>query len=363
MTTFALQRYDSGIACGKEMSLRVQEQLQNIQEMTVPSPVRMPRLPELLASIGLIGAALCANAPAQDRFPSKPITLIVPGAAGSSSDNIARVYGDFLGRRLGQSVIIVDRPGGNGAVAASALAAARPDGYTLMFPPTSTIVLASMTMKNPPFDAEKDFALVAQAVAIPYAIVVGANEPIRTIADILKAGKEKDLFYASAFGALSVPRLIGESMKQHGATKFTPVPYPASPAAHVDVIGGRIPVMIDGLGGVAQHVKAGKMRLIAVTTPQRVSGYPDVPTLAETIPGLIVPGMFAVVAAAGTPVPILEQLNRESRAVAQDPKANEQYGNYGAVGAPATRDELDRLLKSQRIMFKTLMEQAKLQPE
>lgn len=315
--------------------------------------------------VGTVATAVLglSSLQAQDKYPSRPVTLIVPGAAGSSSDNIARVYADHLGRRMGQSLIIVNRPGANGAVAAGALASAKPDGYTLMFPPTSTLVLASMTMKNPPFDAEKDFALVAQAVSIPYAIVVGSSQPIHSIRDIITLAKDKDLFYASAFGALSVPRLIGESIRQQGAAHLTPVPYPAAPAAHVDVISGRIPVMIDGLGGVAQHIKSGRMRLIAVTTPHRVDGFSDAPTLTESIPGLVVPGLFAVVAPAGTPTAVLEYLNRESIAIAQDPKVNEQYANYGAVASAASREDLDKTLKSQRILFKTLMEQAKLQPE
>ncbi len=326
-------------------------------------PLHFVRLSAFVSSTLLIAAALLPGAQAQDRFPSRPLTLIVPSGAGSSSDNIARVYTEHMSKRLGQPIIILNKPGANGAVAAAALAAAKPDGYTLMLPPTSTIVLASMTMKNPPFDAEKDFALVAQAVSIPYAIVVGADQPIRTVQDIINLGKKTDLFFASAFGALSVPRLVGESIKQHGATNFTPVPYPSPTAAYVDIISGRVTVMIDGLGGVAQQVKSGKMRLIAVTTKDRAAAFADTPTLAESIPGLIVPGLFAVVAPAGTPVAILEFLNRESRAVSADPKANEQYGNFGAAAASPTRDEFDKLLKGQRVMFKALMEQAKLQPE
>jgi hypothetical protein len=121
--------------------------------------------------------------------------------------------------------------------------------------------------------------------------------------------------------------------------------------------------MIDGMGGAAPHVKSGKMRLLAVTTQDRVKAFPDVPALAETIPGFVVPGFFAVVAPAGTPNDVVELLNRESRVVAQDPKLNERFEIFGAVAGSGSRADLERLIRDQRVLFKGLLEQAKINPE
>ena len=128
-------------------------------------------------------------------------------------------------------------------------------------------------------------------------------------------------------------------------------------------MGGRVPVMIDGLGGVAPHVQSGKMRLLAVTTAARAKAFPDVPTVAETIPGFVVPGFFAVVAPAGTPSEVVDILNRESRVVAQDPALKERYAIFGAEPASGSRAELDRLIRDQRALFTGLVKQAKISPE
>ena len=317
-----------------------------------------------LFAMALAASALHASRAAAQAaaWPTKPITLIVPGAGGSSTDNIARVYADSLSRQLGQPIIIDIRAGGNGAVGARALAAAKPDGYTLMMPGNSIIILASLTVENPTYDAEKDFVPVAQVVSIPFGIVAGNDVPVRSIPDLVALAKQKEMFFASP-GSASISRLIGEWLKQKGATGLVNVAYPSSAPGHIDVMGGRVPVMIDGLGGVAPHVQSGKMRLLAVTTAARAKAFPDVPTVAETIPGFVVPGFFAVVAPAGTPSEVVDILNRESRVVAQDPALKERYAIFGAEPASGSRAELDRLIRDQRALFTGLVKQAKISPE
>lgn len=312
----------------------------------------------------LIAAALaaCSTLALAQKFPSRPITLIVPGAGGSSTDNIARIYGDRLSQQLGQPVIIDLRAGGNGAVGARALATAKPDGYTLMIPGNSIIVLAPFVTKSPSYDPEKDFVPVAQVVSIPFGIGVGNDQPIHSINDLVAASKQRELFFATP-GSASISRLIGEWLKQKGATGLTNVAYPSSAGGHMDVMGGRVPVIIDGLGGIAPHVKAGKIRLLAVTTPARAKTFPTAPTVAESIPGFVVPGFFAVVAPPGTPADVLDTLNSASRAVAADVKLGARYELFGAEAASGSRADLDRLIKEQRTLFKGLVEQAKIQPE
>jgi tripartite-type tricarboxylate transporter receptor subunit TctC len=318
----------------------------------------------VLAAATACAAALCVHAVyGQPTWPTKALRLIVPGAPGSSTDNIARLYADRLSQQLGQPVISEVRPGGNGAVGARALAGAKPDGYTLMIPGNSIIVLAPLTQKDLSYDPEKDFVPVSQVVSIPFAIAVGSDQPIRSIQDLIALAKEMELLFASPNGSASIPRLIGEWLKQKGASGLSHVGYPSAPPAHLDVMGGRVPIMIDGMGGVAPHVRSGRMRLLAVTTQNRVKGFADVPALTEIIPGFVVPGFFAIVAPAGTPNEMVELLNRESRLVAQDPKLNERYEILGAMAASGSRAELERLIKDQRVLFKGLMDQAKIKPE
>ena len=141
------------------------------------------------------------------------------------------------------------------------------------------------------------------------------------------------------------------------------IAYPSSAPAHIDIMGGRVPLMIDGLGGVAPHVKAGRLRLLAVTTRHRTTGFDEVPTVAETIPGFVVPGFFAIVGPAGTPPEIVELLNRASQRAIQDPKLKERFAIFGAEGSSGPVAELERLIKDQRTLFKELVTQAKIQAE
>lgn len=320
------------------------------------------RAPTCFALVWAVTTLFAGAAFAQGVFPSRPITLIVPSAAGSSLDNIARLYGERLGQLLGQPVVIDIRTGGNGAVGARALAAARPDGYTLMFPGNSITVLYPYTVKNPTYDPEKDFVSVALVATIPFGITVAKDHPARSLKDLLAEAKDKEVFVATP-GSASISRLIGEWLNQKAGTRLANIPYPSSAAAHTDVIGGRVPVMIDGMGGVAPHINSGRMRLLAVTTQNRARGFADVPTVAELIPGFVVPGFIAVVASPGTPPDAIEAINRATRQVVQDPKLNERFAVFGAEAASGPTTDLDRLLREQRTLFKQLIEQAKIKPE
>lgn len=314
------------------------------------------------AAWALACAGLATTAQAQGAFPNKPLTLIIPGAAGSSTDNIGRIIADRLGQALGQTVVIDIRAGGNGAVGARALAAGKPDGYTLMMPGNSISVLASYTIKNPAYDPEKDFVTVAQVVAIPFGITVGTDHPARSLKDLIALARDKEVFFATP-GSASISRLIGEWLNQKTGTRLVNIAYPSSAAAHTDVIGGRVAMMVDGLGGVAPHVKSGRMRLLAVTTQNRVKGFDDTPTAAEVVPGFVVPGFFTLVVPPGTPAEIIDTLNRAARQAMQDPRVNERLAIFGAEAASGSVADAERLLREQRTLFKGLVEQAKIKPE
>ena len=315
-------------------------------------------------AVAALSVTLAVGQPAfaQKTWPTKPITLIVPGAPGSSTDNVARVYAERLSQLLGQPIVAENRAGAEGAIGSKALVSAKPDGYTLMIAGNSILVLNAFTVKNLAYDAEKDFVNVGQLVSIPFGIAVTKDYPASSFKELLALSKEKETFFATP-GAASISRLIGEWLNQKAGTKLANIAYPSSAHAHTDLIAGRVPIMIDGLGGVAPHVKSGRVRLLAVTTRTRAKAFEDVPTVAEFVPGFVVPGVFAIVAPPGTPAEIVETLNREIRVAAQDPKVGERMAVLGAEASSGPTAELDRLLKDQRTLFKGLVEQAKLKPE
>ncbi len=319
-----------------------------------------------LRALSLAAVALMATASpvasGQTAWPTKPVKIIVAGGAGSSVDVFARVLGDRLAQSLGQPFVVEPRPGANGAIAGQAVATAKPDGYTFLFAGNSALVINPLMAKNLPYNGEKDLVAVASVVYVPLAIAVREDHPARTIQELLVQSRGKESFFATP-GAASLSRLIGENINEKAGTKFINIAYPTGGAAQMDLIGGRVPLLIDGLGGLAPHVKSGKMRLLAVSTATRAKEFPDVPTIAEAIPGFVVPGVNSVVAPAGTPTEIMDLLNKKINEITQDRSIIERFATMGGDAAGGTRADLDRLLKDQRVTFKRLIEQAKIKEE
>lgn len=308
-----------------------------------------------LVATGSIGSAQLA-------WPTKPVRIVVAAGAGSSVDVFARVLGDRLAQSLGQPVVIEPRPGANGAIAGQVVATAKPDGYTLLFAGNSALVINPLMAKNLPYNGEKDLIAVAPVVYVPLAIAVRSDHPARTIQELLAQSRSKESFFATP-GAASLSRLIGENLNEKAGTKFINIAYPNSGAAQTDVMGGRVPVLIDGLGGIAPHVKSGRMRLLAVSTAIRAKEFPDVPTIAEAIPGFVVAGVNSVVAPVGTPVEVLDLLNRKINEITQDRRIAERFSGMGGDAASGSRADLERLLNDQRVTFKRLIDQAKIKEE
>ncbi len=335
------------------------------------SPHRMPQGLRLAASIPgrLVGAACLAlalgagaHAADDEAWPTRPVRLIVAGAAAGSVDNFARLFAAKLDKAIGQTIIVENRPGGNGTIGARALASAKPDGYTLLFAGNSAMVLNPLTVRDAPYDPDKDFAMVGQVVEVPFGIAVNPKSPIKTLPELLASSGKQDTFFATP-GSVSISRLIGEWLNQKSGTRFVNVPYSTSVGADNDVIAGNPEVLIDALSGMAGHVAAGKLRLLAVSSASRLKAFPDVPTISEVIPGFVVPGVNAIVAPAGTPEKTLEFLNQKMREVAKDPELAQRYELYGAEPAVGSREDLTRLYRDQRKLFGDLMKQASIQPE
>lgn len=327
--------------------------------MKTPSIARRTVLAATLISVS---SALSGVAHAQAPWPTRPLTFIVAAGAGSSVDVFARVLAERLQRSLGQSVVVDTRPGGNGVIGTQAVTNAKPDGYTFLFAGNSVLVINPLMTRSLPFNVEKGLVAVAPVAYVPLAIAVRPDHPAKTIQALVASSKSSDIFFATP-GSASLSRLIGENINQLAGTRFVNVPYPTGGAAQNDVIGGRVPVLIDGLGGIAPHAKGDRLRLLAVSTQKRAKEFPHVPTIAEAVPGLVVPGINSLMAPAGTPTAILDQLSAKVREITADPAVAERFAGMGGDAAVGTRGELEALLKEQRVLFRQLIEKANIKPD
>lgn len=316
----------------------------------------------LAGAAALLAGLAIAPAGAETAWPARPLTFVVAAGAGSSVDVFARLLAERLQRSLGQAVIVEARPGGNGVIGTQAVTSAKPDGYTFLFAGNSVLVINPLMTKNLPFDIEKALVPVAPVSYVPLAIAVSTHSPVKSIQDLVASAKTQDTFFATP-GSASLSRLIGENLNQRAGTRLVNVAYPTGGAAQTDVIGGRVPVLIDGLGGIAPHAKGGRLRLLAVSTEKRSKEFPDVPTIAEAVPGLVVPGINSLMAPAGTPPAILDRLNAKVREVLAAPDVAQRFIDMGGEVAMGSRTELDQILKGQRVLFRELITRANIKQD
>ena len=288
-----------------------------------------------LAAMALVvtataGVLSAAPAQAQGTWPDKPLKLVVPYPAGGNADNTARLLATQLGQRLGQQVVVDNRPGGSGTIGAAAVAKAPADGYTLLLDATAFTVNPSLFPKLP-FDAAKDFAPISLVLQVPLLMVVPANSPFQSVADVAKAARARPghLTYASA-GNGGAQHLAGELFKQGQKVAITHIPYRGGAPALTDLIGGQVDMMFSATTASGPFVKSGKLRALAISSPRRVEGWESVPTVAESgVPGFQVSEWNGLFAPAGTPRPVLERLEAETRAIVASPEMKKRFAELG----------------------------------
>jgi len=295
----------------------------------------------LAAALGTVG--LAGTAHAQAKYPTKPITLIVPFSAGGTTDILARIVGLQLGKALGQPVVVDNRPGAGGNIGASLAAKAAPDGYTLFMGTIGTHAINQSLYSKLPYDPVKDFAPISRVAMVPNIVV--ANPKVELIAYV-KAKPDK-LSYGSS-GSGSSMHLSGELFNSMTGLHIQHIPYKGSAPAVNDLLGGQIGLMFDNLPSSFQHVKAGKLRALAVTSPQRSPALPNVPTVAESgVPGYEATSWFALYTTAGTPQPIVDRLNAEVVKILAMPEVRKQMADQGAEPHPEKPAELAAFMKSE----------------
>lgn len=232
------------------------------------------------------GLAAVTAVRAQD-YPARPVMLVVPVAPGGSIDIVACMTGQKLAERLGKPILVENRPGGATIIAASAVAKAAPDGYTLLIAPSGTLAINATLYKRLPYDAVKDFAPAALVVTVPFVLVVNPALPVRSVADLVKLAKEKpgELSYASS-GAGSAPHLAGELLKALAGIEMTHVPYKGGAPGLNDVIAGHVSAVFGDAGSALPQIRGGKVRALGVSSTARIPAAPDIPPIAETgVPG------------------------------------------------------------------------------
>ena len=284
---------------------------------------------------------------AADPYPTKPITLIVPQAPGGANDIVARALAQRLAVALGQPVVVDNKPGAGGNVGTALAARAPKDGYTLMITAQSAQTINPSLYKKVPFDPIKDFEPIMVVATAPYLLAVSPNFPAKNIKELIALAKADPgkLTYASA-GNGTVNHLLGEMLKTTANVDIVHVPYKGAAAAATDVIAGLCTMTFGSFPGVMPFVKSGQLRVIAAATEQRTSLAPDMPTLAESVPGLHANAWYGLFAPAGTPKEIVSRLHQEIVKLLQLPEIKERFNALGAEVTPSTPDQLAALVKS-----------------
>src|ERR1017187_8152630 len=252
-------------------------------------------------------------------YPNKPVTLVVPFAPGGPTDVFGRLVARKLAERLGKSFIVLNKPGAGGNTGSASVATAPPDGYTLLLGTVSTHGINPSLYRNMPYDHKKDFVAISQLSFVPNVLVVNVNLPVRTVPELIAYLRQHPgkVFYATPGSGTSI-HLASELFKMMTGTDMTHVPYKGSGPAMMDVIGGQVQLMFDNSVTAWPQVNAGKVRALAVSTPTRLKTAPDLPAIAEFLPGFSASAWHGVFAPAGTPRAITDRLSVEIQAIMKE---------------------------------------------
>ena len=314
----------------------------------------------LLAAVS--ASAASAQAPAD--FPTRPVKLVVPFAAGGPTDVVVRILADLLSARwAGQSVVIENRPGAGTIVATAAVAKAPADGYTMLVATNSLLINPAIGQKLP-YDTEKDFAAVSMVATQPVALVANKSFPADTVADLVALAKRsaEPLNFTSP-GPRGVGHLAGEMLKQRAGIAMTHINYNGSAPALTDVIAGRVPLMFDIWHSAKRYVDSGELKLIAPAGARRLADAPQVAAIAETYPGFDVIAFNALVAPAGVPAPVLDKLSADLRAVINSREFSDKVRHLGIFPLGNTPQELNAWMREQIARWQEIAKAANIKAD
>ena len=282
-------------------------------------------------------------------YPEAPIRLIIPFASGSATDTSARIYAAALSKQLGQQVVPDNRPGAGGAIGMELLARAAPNGYTIAYAGAGPLAINRSIAEKLPYDVEKDFAPISQAIDAPLMLAASPTLPVKTVKDVIALAKARpgQLSNGSS-GTGTIGYLAGELFKLMTNTQIVHIPYKGGAQAAIDIIGGHVQLIFDPINGVSTFVKAGKLRGLAVTGTRRVGSFPDLPTVAESgVPGYDVTTWGGLIAPIRVPAAMVARLSQEMRTAAASPFVKDSYVPLGAEPRASTPDEFAALIRRE----------------
>ena len=312
----------------------------------------------LLAGLAACFALPAGMASAADAFPSRTVTLVVPFAAGGSTDLIARIIAEKMTEDLGQTVIVENKAGAGGNIGADAVAKADPDGYTILMGTIATHALNPAVMKQMPYDPVKDFAPVSLLVLVPNVLEVNPELPVKSVQELIALLKSKPGEYSYASSGIGTPlHLSGELFKSLAGVDMIHVPYRGAGPALNDVVANQVPIMFDNLPSSTAFIKAGTLRPLAVTTKTRSASFPDLPTMEEAgVPGYETYTWNAIFAPAGTPQPVIDRLNAAAVKAVKDPATQPRLAELSATVVGSTPDELAKHVTAELAKWAPIVE-------
>jgi tripartite-type tricarboxylate transporter receptor subunit TctC len=296
-----------------------------------------------------IGSVIASVLPsAAETFPNRAITLVVPFAAGGSTDLVARLVAASMSTTLGQQVIVENVGGAGGNLGADRVARADPDGYTILMGTVATHALNPLMLKAKPYDPVADFAPISLLVIVPNVLVVNPQLPANNVKDLIQLLKENPGKYSYASSGNGTPlHLSGELFKSMAGVSMEHIPYKGAGPALNDLLGNQVSIMFDNLPSSSSHIKSGTLKALGVTTKDRAPSFPDVPTVDETVPGYETYTWNALFAPAGTPPEIVARLNEAAKTALADPGVISRMKDFSAKIVGSTPDELASHVKAE----------------
>ena len=312
-------------------------------------------LTAVLASLGLSGAVQAQTQP--------PIKILVGAPAGGTTDTMARTLAQVLGTQLGRVVLVDNKPGAGGNLAADMVAKAAPDGNTLLMSFTSHAINASL-YPHLPFDLVKDFTPLTMVSTSPSMLVASPKLPVKNVAELLALAKAKPGQLNFAIGAMgSSLHLAGDAFKMKSGVYIVNIPYRGTAPAVQDVLAGQVELMFAAIGNVQSHIKAGKLKALGVTSPKRLAAYPDVPAIAESLPGYESSAWFGLFGPGRMNPELAKRLSDAARAAVQSPEVKRRIESEGATPVGNSPEEFARFVDSEIVRWRAVVQYAGAKPE
>jgi tripartite-type tricarboxylate transporter receptor subunit TctC len=308
--------------------------------------------------LGLAASAGGAWAAGTGSYPTQPVKIIIQAPVGNGPDVLARIIAERLGQLWGQQVLILNRPGAGGLIAAQAAASAQPDGYTLYMPSSSTFLVLPERHAKLPFDLDRDFARIGMVAQAPLVIAAAPSLGINSVPDLIARAKERpgDIMY-SALGRGTLPHATSELFQRRAGIQLRYVSYGGTSQALQDVMGGRLGLVFDGFGALTGAIETETVKILATTAPERLPHLPHLPTVAETLPDFVALSWSPMLAPAGTPAHVIDKVSADLRAVLAQPALQERLRRIGHTVRPMSPAEVTEFIDSERKKWRSILDE------